>query len=89
MRSAGYKNINTMFTSVERMAKSGDDKYDAPFLYFALGRLSRIYGQSMRFIMCSLMKEALGRHPVYGKHVENIRREFEKMTAGGNNGNKD
>lgn len=76
------KAINSMITSVQSMSRSGDNRYDAAFIYYCLERLNQIHGQTMRYVMCKLMETGLAAHPVYSADLERLRKEYEACHAG-------
>lgn len=77
-RAAKKKEINSMFTSIQDMARKSDHRYDAEYLYYCISRLNEIYGQSKRFVMCKLIEAGLKNHPLYSGNYDELREEYEK-----------
>ena len=74
-----HKEINSMFTSIQAMAKTDNDRYDAGFSYFCISRLNEKLGQSKRFIMCKLLETGLAANTQYSPYLSDLRKEYEKV----------
>lgn len=70
-----------MFTSIQAMAKTDDERYDAGFSYFCISRLNEKLGQSKRFIMCKLLESGLAANAQYAPFLSDLRKEYEKVRA--------
>ncbi len=81
MQSNGYKEINTLSTNIANMAKSGDKRYDAPFIYFCLNRFSELYGQSIRYLMCKFILDGIKGNVEYAGQMEGLRKEFNEENS--------
>lgn len=75
-----------MFTSIQNMARNGDDRYNAEFAYFCICRLNEKFGQSKRFIMCKLLETGLEAHGVYSSSIEEFKREYAFLKKKGKKG---
>lgn len=73
------KSANTLFTSIQNMSRSGDMRYDASFLYYCICKLSKTHGQSMRYVMCSLLKSGLDSSSDYKDDINALYKEYESI----------
>ena len=84
----GDREINSMFTSIQNMARNGDNRYNAKFSYDCICWLNEKFGQSKRFIMCNLLEAGLQANGIYSSSIEEFKREYAFLQKKGKKGRR-
>lgn len=76
-RDNDYKRMNSLITNLSNMSVEKNDRYNVNWLYYCVRRLALDNGQSMRYVLCSLLESGLRSCEKYSGQIDGLRKEFD------------